>query len=81
VSLRYEQYRALLYTRDFMRDLLTVEAYPKTKREMRERARACLRHFPLLYESGQPIWSRDDLTKDCLPFSKQTAKGQTDDGT
>ena len=64
VSLRYEQYRALMMTREFLRDLLTVERYPKNKREMRERVSQCLRHYPYLYESGQPIWSQDDFTED-----------------
>ena len=64
MSLRYEQYQALRATRDFLRDLLTVKEYPKTKREMRRRARWFLKHFPLLHDSGQPMWSQDDLTED-----------------
>ena len=64
MSLRYEQYTSLKFTREFLRDLLTVEDYPKTKREMRERAFLCLRHFPFLHENGQPRWSGDSLTKD-----------------
>jgi len=64
MSLRYEQYAALARTREFLSDLLTVEAYPRTKKEMRIRAAACLRHFPLLHHNGQPIWSADDLTND-----------------
>lgn len=64
MSLRYEQYRSLMITREFLRSLLTVKDYPKTKKEMRERASACLRHFPYLHENGQPIWSQDDLTED-----------------
>ena len=64
MSLRYEQYRALKTTQRFLRDLLTVEAYPKTKREMRERACRCLHHYPFLHESGQPMWSRDEFTED-----------------
>ena len=64
MSLRYQQYRALVLARELLHDLLTVEKYPKTKKEMRERAYWCLRHFPPLYDNGQPIWSRDNLTKD-----------------
>ncbi len=64
MSLRYEQYRSLLITRDFLRELLTVDGYPKTKREMRERAYRCLRHYPFLDEQGQPYWSLDELTTD-----------------
>ena len=29
-----------------------------------DRAYWCLRHFPRLYESGQPDWSKDEFTKD-----------------
>ena len=64
MSLRYEQYHSLQMTKEFLRDLLTVEDYPKTKGEMRERAFLCLRHFPFLHENGQPMWSEDDFTED-----------------
>ena len=64
MSLRYEQYRALMTTRNFLRDLLTVEKYPKSKGEMRRRVHSCLRHYPYLYPTGQPMWSKDDMTED-----------------
>ena len=64
MSLRYEQYNSLKVTRDFLRKLLTVDEYPKTKREMREWAYMCLRHYPYLDEQGQPFWSRDEITED-----------------
>ena len=64
MSLRYEQYYSLKITQQFLRDLLTIENYPQTKGEMRERVHRCLRHFPFLYESGQPMWSKDEFTED-----------------
>lgn len=64
MSLKFEQYNSLKTIRDFLYDLMTTETYPKTKGEMRERARRCLRHFPFLYKSGQPMWSKDEFTKD-----------------
>jgi len=64
MSLRYEQYAALKFTRKFLSDLLTVELYPKTRKEMRERVLTCLRHFPFLFENGQPMWSKDSFTED-----------------
>ena len=64
MSLRYEQYNSLMRTQEFLCDLFSVEDYPKTKKEMRERASACLRHFPCLHENGQPMWSQDSFTKD-----------------
>jgi len=64
MSLRYEQYNSLAATKRFLKDLLTTQQYPQTKREMRDRVHRCLRHFPFLHESGQPIWSKDKFTKD-----------------
>jgi hypothetical protein len=61
MSLKYEQYRALYATQQFLQDLLTVDKYPKTKKEMRERAYRCLKHFPYLDKTGEPIFSRDDF--------------------
>jgi len=63
-SLRYEQYNSLRRVRIFLRGLLTVHAYPKNKKDMRRQASDCLRHFPHLYDSGEPMWSQDDFTKD-----------------
>lgn len=64
MSLRYEQYHALKRTREFLRSLLTPDTRPKTVKELREKASRCLRHFPPLCESGQPIWSQDPFTED-----------------
>ena len=66
MSLRYEQYWSLLKTKTLLQELLTVDKYPKTKREMRDRVYSCLRHFPPLLKSGEPMWSRDPFTKDEL---------------
>ena len=64
MSLRYEQYNSLKVTREFLRDLMTIDKYPKTKGEMRERVGRCLRHYPFLYDTGQPMWSGDEFTED-----------------
>jgi hypothetical protein len=61
MSLRYEQQNALVKTQRLLRDILTVDGYPKTKKEMRERAYRCLKHFPFLDEYGAPMFSRDDF--------------------
>ena len=63
MSLRYEQYAALKRSRDFLRWIMTHRGRI-TKKELRDRAYRCLRHFPFLYESGQPMWSKDPFTKD-----------------
>ena len=62
MSLRDQQYASLRLTKQFLLDLFTVDKYPKTKKEMRRRASACLHHFPYLYGSGEPMWSSDTLT-------------------
>jgi len=67
MTLRYESYWSLLKTRQFLRDLLTTSAYPKTKKEMRARAYSCLRHYPFLYDDGRPMFSRD-------PFLSESEK-------
>jgi len=77
MSVRYEQYGALKRTREFLRLLLTTER-PKKVSEIRKLAYSCLRHYPFLRESGEPMWSRDPFTKDEEPCS---CKGGKDDGT
>ena len=62
MSLLYEQYAALRRTRQFLADLLHPSTRPKTVKELRARASACLRHYPFLEESGSPIFSQDEFT-------------------
>lgn len=61
MSLKYEQYRSLLTTREFLFSLLTTETRPKTIGELKARACNCLRHFPFLKEDGEPVFSKDDF--------------------
>ena len=61
MSLRYEQRRALLKARDLLRDCLNPKTRPKTAKELRERAYCALRHYPLLDERGEPMWSNDEF--------------------
>ena len=70
MSLRHEQYHALLNCRALLHDLLSVSEYPQTKREMRKRALSCLRHFPPLALSGKPLWSQDPFGPDAQPDVK-----------
>ena len=46
MSLPDEKYRALVYARDFLRDLLSPEKTKRIPREIRNRAYRCLRHYP-----------------------------------
>jgi len=61
MSLRFEQRRALLMAFRLMVDLLHPSTRPRTVREMRERARAAIKHFPPLDENGEPMWSQDEF--------------------
>jgi hypothetical protein len=61
MSLKFEQYRSLKMTREFMWDLLDPQKRPKTVLELKKRAGNCLRHFPMLTEKGKPIFSRDNF--------------------
>jgi hypothetical protein len=61
MSLRFEQRRALLRSRELLYDLLNPQARPKTVKEMRHRASSALRHFPFLDERGEPMWSNDEF--------------------
>lgn len=67
MSLRYEQYRSLVKTRDFLRSLLGGPAErPRTVAQLKAGALACLRHFPFLDERGQPHFSSDGFGPDIL---------------
>jgi hypothetical protein len=67
MSLRREQYWALKKTQDFLRDLLFTDSRPKTVKELKHRASACLRHFPFLDEDGKPMFSGDRFGPDQPP--------------
>ena len=63
MSLRYEQYRALKSSRDFLRDILQGNVTWKRK-DLKDQAARCLRHYPFLDDSGQPIFSNAEFTTD-----------------
>jgi hypothetical protein len=64
MSLRYEQYEALRRTKELLYDLLDPKKRPKNVKDIKDRVSRCLRHFPMLTEKGQPIFSRDPFTQD-----------------
>jgi hypothetical protein len=59
MSLRCEQRRALLNSREFFL-LLMLAGKRWTKTELRHNAARCLKHFPPLHDNGEPIWSQDE---------------------
>lgn len=50
MTLPDERYRAIKSTREFLYDLIDPKKTPKLPRAIRQRALACLRHFPHEYE-------------------------------
>ena len=44
-----ESFRAIRQARDFMLDLLDPRKTPRVPKVVRDRARACLRHYPFVY--------------------------------
>jgi hypothetical protein len=61
MSLKYEQKRAIKQTRDFLSELLTINGIPKTKKELRQKASRCLKHFPPLDKDNNIMWSNDNF--------------------
>jgi len=58
MSLKYEQYRSLYLTKNFLHDLIAGDVKP-TKGELKRLAYQCARHFPPLDKTGRPIFSGD----------------------
>jgi hypothetical protein len=50
MTLPDERTRAILQARQFLLDLMTPSETPRVPREIRDRARSVLRHYPLPYE-------------------------------
>jgi hypothetical protein len=53
VTLPDERYRAITYTRKFLLDLCDTRSTKGIPKEIRDRARSCLRHFPSDWELDQ----------------------------
>lgn len=59
MSLRIEQYRALNMAKEFLFDMCDPKKTPRVPSDVRRRASHCLRHYPVLSENGEPIFSKD----------------------
>jgi len=68
MSLRYEQRQSLLRTREFLYQLLDPRKTPRVPRSIRQEAGRCLRHYPMLYPDGTPLWSKDPFS--ASPYEK-----------
>jgi hypothetical protein len=49
MTLPFEEKRAINYTRKFLYDLLVPSQTPRVPKEIRDRARSLLRHYPQEY--------------------------------
>ena len=49
MTLPFEEKRAINYTRQFLYDLLVPSKTPRVPKEIRDRARSLLRHYPADY--------------------------------
>jgi hypothetical protein len=49
MTLPFEEKRAINYTREFLYDLLIPSKTPRVSKEIRDRARSLLRHYPAEY--------------------------------
>jgi hypothetical protein len=49
MTLPFEEKRAINYTRQFLFDLLIPSKTPRVPKEIRDRARSLLRHYPADY--------------------------------
>jgi len=77
MSLKYEQYRSLKYTKEFLRDLLFHDTRPKTVKLLKERTLRCLRHFPALAEDGRPYFSEDSFKDPSFNDTKRPSTSTT----
>lgn len=53
MTLPFEEKRAINYTRQFLYDLITPSKTPRVPKEIRDRARSLLRHYPADYRVDQ----------------------------
>ena len=89
MTVQSEKFRALQMTREFLRELLDPKKTPKVRREIRERAYRCLRHFPWDMDIGirpdcatakqrkdfkQFTDHRNDLAPETLPRKEQNKR-------
>jgi len=50
MTLPCERYNSIRYTEDFLLELCDPKKTPRVPKEIRQRARACLRHYPRRYD-------------------------------
>jgi hypothetical protein len=67
MTLPHERYRALIQTRNFLRELLNPKATPRVPLEIRRRARWVLKHYLNEYELDKLCKGNENiLAKECV---------------
>lgn len=66
-----ERFRAVKYAREFLYDLLDPKKTPKVPREIRDRARRVLRHYPLEHEMELAAEGHKDIFWTTRQFQEQ----------
>jgi hypothetical protein len=61
VTLPDERYRAIKWAEQFMQDLMDRSKTPRVPKEIRQRARSVLRHYPGSYHIDQLAEARPDI--------------------
>ena len=61
MTLPDERYRAILYTKNFLQDLLDPQLTPKVPKNIRQRAHSLLRHFPEEFYLSMLADARPDI--------------------
>lgn len=70
MTLPDERYRAVTYTRKFLLDLCDTRSIKGIPKEIRDRARSCLRHFP-------SDWEMDRAAEACPDIFQQQMEAVT----
>jgi hypothetical protein len=61
MTLPDERYRAIIYTKNFLQDLLNPKITPKVPKNIRQRAYSLLRHFPEEFYLSMLADARPDI--------------------
>ena len=61
MTLPDERYRAIIYTKNFLQDLLNPKLTPKVPKQIRQRAHSLLRHFPEEFYLSMLAEARPDI--------------------
>ncbi len=59
MSIKREQYYSLKLTREFLFEILSMKSREIKLSTLKQKASRCLRHYPALRDSGEPVFSKN----------------------